>query len=91
MVRVFQYKEDEMELTVKQKVYEIIARKLKKQVSDLEDTINLKKDLGADSIDTVEIVFEVEEFYKISVPDEYAETIHTIGDAVKVVEELASK
>lgn len=80
-----------MELTVKEKVYEIIARKLKKQVSDLEDTINLKKDLGADSIDTVEIVFEVEEFYKISVPDEYAETIHTIGDAVKVVEELASK
>ncbi len=91
VVRVFQYKEDRMELTVKQKVYEIIARKLKKQVSDLEDTINLKKDLGADSIDTVEIVFEVEEFYKISVPDEYAETIHTIGDAVKVVEELASK
>jgi len=80
-----------MELTVKEKVYEIIARKLKKQVSDLEDSINLKKDLGADSIDTVEIVFEVEEFYKISVPDEYAETIHTIGDAVKVVEELASK
>ena len=80
-----------MELTVKEKVYEIIARKLKKQVSDLEDEINLKKDLGADSIDTVEIVFEVEEFYKISVPDEYAETIHTIGDAVKVVEELASK
>jgi len=73
-----------MELTVKEKVYEIIARKLKKH-------INLKKDLGADSIDTVEIVFEVEEFYKISVPDEYAETIHTIGDAVKVVEELASK
>ena len=55
-----------MELTVKEKVYEIIARKLKKQVSDLKDEINLKKDLGADSIDTVEIVFEVEEFYKIS-------------------------
>jgi acyl carrier protein len=80
-----------MELTVKEKVYEIIARKLKKQVSDLRDDVNLKKDLGADSIDTVEVVFEVEEFYEISVPDEYAETIHTIGDAVKVVEELASK
>ena len=80
-----------MELTVKEKVYEIIARKLKKQVSDLRDDVNLKKDLGADSIDTVEVEFEVEEFYKISVPDEYAETIHTIGDAVKVVEELASK
>jgi len=80
-----------MELTVKEKVYEIIARKLKKQVSDLRDDVNLKKDLGADSIDTVEVVFEVEEFYEISVPDEYAETIHTIGDAFKVVEELASK
>ena len=80
-----------MELTVKEKVYEIIARKLKKQVSDLRDDVNLKKDLGADSIDNVEVVFEVEEFYEISVPDEYAETIHTIGDAVKVVEELASK
>ncbi len=80
-----------MEITVKEKVYEIIARKLKKQVSDLGDDINLKKDLGADSIDTVEIVFEVEEFYKIAVPDEYAETIHTIGDAVKVVEKLASE
>ena len=80
-----------MELTVKEKVYEIIARKLKKQVSDLRDDVNLKKDLGADSIDTVEVVFEVKEFYKISVPDEYAETIHAIGDAVKVVEELASK
>ena len=80
-----------MELTVKEKVYEIVARKLKKQVSDLRDDVNLKKDLGADSIDTVEVVFEVEEFYKISIPDEYAETIHTIGDAVKVVEELASK
>ena len=73
-----------MELTVKEKVYEIIARKLKKQVSDLKDEINLKKDLGADSIDTVEIVFEVEEFYKISVPMNTLRQFHT-GDAVKVV------
>lgn len=80
-----------MELTVEQKVYEIIARKLKKQVSDLEDNTNLRKDLGADSIDTVEVVFEVEEFYKIAIPDEYAETIHTIGDAVKIVKKYASK
>ena len=79
-----------MELTVKEKVYEIIARKLKKQVSDLKDEINPKKDLGADSIDTVEIVFEVEEFYKISATMNTLRQF-TIGDAVKVVEELASK
>ena len=61
---------------------------MKRQVSDLNDDTNLKKDLGADSIDTVEIVFEVEEFYKIAIPDEYAEKIHTIGDAVKCVEDM---
>ena len=52
--------------------------------------MNLKQDLNADSIDTVEVVFEVEEFYQISVPDEYAETIHTVGDAIKVVEDLVN-
>tara|TARA_B100000035_G_scaffold314863_1_gene332723 strand:+ start:3810 stop:4049 length:240 start_codon:yes stop_codon:yes gene_type:complete len=75
-------------MEVKEKVYEITARKMKRQVSDLNDETNLKKDLGADSIDTVEIVFEVEEFYKIAIPDEYAESIHTIGDAVKCVEDM---
>jgi len=81
--------EDERKIMeVKDKVYEITARKMKRQVSDLNDDTNLKKDLGADSIDTVEIVFEVEEFYKIAIPDEYAETINTIGDAVKCVEDM---
>ena len=67
-------------MVVKDKVYEIVARKLKKQVTDLNDETNLKKDLGADSIDTVEIVFEVEEFYGIAIEDEYANLIHTMDE-----------
>ena len=63
---------------------------MKRKVEDLKEDTNLKQDLNADSIDTVEIVFEVEEKYKISVPDEYAETIHTVSDAVKVVEDLVN-
>jgi acyl carrier protein len=75
-------------MTIKEKIYEIVARKLKTDASLIAEDANLKKELGADSIDTVEIVFEIEEEYKIAVPDELAETINTINDAVSVVEEL---
>jgi acyl carrier protein len=78
-------------MTIKEKIYEIVARKLKTDASLIPEDANLKKELGADSIDTVEIVFEIEEEYKIAVPDELAETINTINDAVSVVEELVSK
>ncbi len=88
VVRVFQFNDEEETMEIKDKVYEIIARKLKRNASDLNDEMNLKQDLNADSIDTVEVVFEVEEFYQISVPDEYAEKIATIGDAVQVVKDL---
>jgi len=72
-------------MTIKEKIYEIVARKLKTDASLIAEDANLKKELGADSIDTVEIVFEIEEEYKIAVPDELAETINTINDAVSVV------
>ena len=75
-------------MTIKEKIYEIVARKLKTEASLIPEDANLKKELGADRIDTVEIVFEIEEEYKIAVPDELAETINTINDAVSVVEEL---
>lgn len=77
-------------MTIKEKIYEIVARKLKTDASLIAEDANLKKELGADSIDTVEIVFEIEEEYQIAVPDELAETINTINDAVSVVEELVN-
>lgn len=77
-------------MEIKEKIYEIVARKMKRNVSDLHDGMNLKKDLNADSIDTVEIVFEIEEYYNISVPDEYAERINTIADAVQIVDKLVN-
>ena len=76
-------------MTIKEKIYEIVARKLKTDASLIAEDANLKKELGADSIDTVEIVFEIEEEYGIAVPDELAETINTINDAVNVVTKLA--
>lgn len=75
-------------MTIKEKVYEIVARRMKTPLEDLTDDTNLKKDLDADSIDTVEIIFEIEEEYGIAIPDELAETINTISGAVGVVEKL---
>lgn len=72
-------------MTVKEQIYEIIARRMKRDINELRGDMNLKKDLGADSIDTVEIVFEIEELYGVDVPDDLAETINTIDDAVAVI------
>ena len=79
VVRVFQFNDEEETMEIKEKVYEIIARKLKRNASDLNDEMNLKQDLNVDSIDTVEVVFEVEEFYQISSSVTNTQKIATIG------------
>lgn len=78
-------------MTVKETIYEIVSRRMKRDINTLTDDTNLKKDLNADSIDTVEIIFELEETYNISIDDKYAEQINTIGDASKVVEQIISE
>ena len=78
-------------MTVKEKIYEIVSRRMKRDISELNDSTNLKKDFNADSIDTVEIIFELEETYSINVDDKYAEQINSISDAVRVVEQIISE
>ena len=78
-------------MTVRDKIYEIVSRRMKRDISELNDSTNLKKDLNADSIDTVEIIFELEETYDINVDDKYAEQINSISDAVRVVEQIISE
>jgi acyl carrier protein len=75
-------------MTIKEKIYEIVARRTKTNISDLDNDMSLKKDLGADSIDTVEIMFDIEEYYTISIDDIDAETINTIDDAINIVTKL---
>jgi acyl carrier protein len=73
---------------IEAEIMEIVARRLKKDIATLTPETNLKKDLGADSIDSVEVVFEIEETYGIEIEDSVAETINTIGDAINVIKEL---
>lgn len=73
---------------IEAEIMEIVARRLKKDIATLTPETNLKKDLGADSIDSVEVVFEIEETYGIEIEDSVAETINTIGDAINVIKQL---
>ncbi len=67
---------------VKQKVTEIIVKKLGVEESQITDAASFTKDLGADSLDTVELIMEFEKEFDISIDEADAEKIQTVGDVV---------
>jgi acyl carrier protein len=69
------------------KVQAIIAEKLSVDAADVTLEKSFTNDLGADSLDTVELIMEFEKEFGISIPDDQAEKISTVGDAVKFIEE----
>jgi acyl carrier protein len=68
------------------KVKEIIVERLSVDEKDVTQEASFIDDLGADSLDTVELVMALEEEFGIEIPDEEAEKIVTVGDAVKYIE-----
>jgi len=74
------------------KVKEIIVDKLGVEESEVTEAANFTNDLGADSLDTVELLMEFERVFGIKIPDEETSGITTVKDAVdKVKEKLAAK
>jgi len=78
-------------MSIEKNVFEVVSRLLKFELSDLSLETNLRKDLNADSIDSVEVIFELEDLYNITIEDEVAEELTTIGSIVDVITELTSK
>lgn len=73
-----------------EKVKAIIVDKLGVEPSEVTETANFTNDLGADSLDTVELLMEFEKVFGIKIPDEETSTIATVKDAVdKVADKLA--
>ena len=70
-------------------VENIIAEHLKLDVSDVTDERHIIDDLGADSLHTVELVMEFESEYDMSIPDEDAETLDTVGKIKEYIAEYA--
>ena len=72
---------------IESKVKEIIADKLGVDEADVKPEASFTNDLGADSLDTVELIMEFEKSFNITIPDDQAEKITTVGDAIASIEE----
>ncbi|MEO1262754.1 MAG: acyl carrier protein [Bacteroidota bacterium] len=72
---------------IKDKVVKIIVDKLGVDESEVTETASFTADLGADSLDTVELIMQLEKEFNISIPDEEAENIATVGDAITYLSE----
>jgi acyl carrier protein len=72
---------------LEKKVAEIIAEQLGVDPSEVTPEASFVDDLGADSLDTVELVMALEEEFGIEIPDEDAEKITTVNDAIKYIQE----
>ena len=74
---------------IQEKVVKIIVDKLGVKESEVTPEATFIGDLGADSLDTVELIMEFEKEFGIQIPDEAAEKIQTVGDVIKLFEEQA--
>ncbi len=72
---------------IEKRVKEIIVDKLTVNENEVTPTAEFSKDLGADSLDTVELIMEFEKEFDITIPDAEAEKISTVGDAISYIEE----
>jgi len=76
-----------MSQEILEKVCSFVSEQLSVEAGEVKSDSNFQNDLGADSLDTVELVMALEEEFDIEIPDEAAEGIATVGDAVKFIEE----
>jgi acyl carrier protein len=69
-----------------EKVIEVVADRLGRPVDEVKTESNFVEDLGADSLDLVELIMALEDEYDVTIPDEDAQNIRTIADAVAYIE-----
>jgi acyl carrier protein len=73
-------------MDILQVIKEILAKQLKVDVDTIDENTNIVADLGADSLDVVEMLMTIEEEYDVVVPDEVVTTFVTVGDVARYVE-----
>ena len=76
------------EKSIEQRIKDIIVDQLNVNADQVTPEAKFIEDLGADSLDTVELVMALEEEFGVEIPDEEAEKLQTVGDVLKYVEEI---
>lgn len=74
-----------------ERVREVLADQLGLEENEIKPESKLKEDLGADSLDMVELIMAMEEEFDVEIPDEEAQNIRTVADAVNYVEQYETK
>ena len=69
------------------KVKELISEQLDVKADDITETSNIQDDLGADSLDVVDLVMALEDEFDVEIPEDQVENIKTVGDIVKFIED----
>lgn len=77
--------------SIEEKVKKIIVDKLGVDEAEVTTEASFTNDLGADSLDTVELIMEFEKEFDLSIPDEQAEKIQTVGQAISYLESQINK
>lgn len=78
-------------MAVEDKIKDIIAEQLGVKVEEVKPEASFIDDLGADSLDTVELIMALEEEFNVEIPDEDAEKMMTVGDAMKYINEKGTE
>ena len=74
-------------MSVADKVFSIVVERMGEKRENITEQTSFVTDLGADSLDQVELIMELEDQFDLNIPDEDAEKIESIGDAIKYIEE----
>lgn len=77
--------------TISEKIKKIVSEHLGVDYKMISEESNFAKDLGADSLDTVELIMAFEEAFKCEIPDNTAEKIFIVNDAIKLIEGIKNK
>jgi acyl carrier protein len=75
--------------SISERVIDIVSEQMGASKEKITPETSFINDLGADSLDTVELVMEFEDEFDLNIPDEDAEKIQTVGDAIKYIEDHA--
>jgi acyl carrier protein len=84
---LFKFREGGRDMDIETTVKEIISEQLGVEAADIKMESDFQKDLGADSLDVVELIMQMEDKFKVSIPDEEAKKIRVVADVVRFIGE----